>query len=131
MDILRGKTPEMVRKELWMHLSAYNLLRSVMAVAAAQAGLFPHTVSFQGARQAVNAFRDPLLSGGCRQAKTLLTTLLETIRAHPVGHRPDRVEPRAVKRRPKPYPLLTRPRLQARTRLLCIPPLRKCHLDLS
>ena len=118
MDVLRGKTPEMVRKELWMHLLAYNLVRRVMAVAATQAALLPHAMSFQGARQAVNAFRGPLLSGGRRAVAALLVALRETVRAHQVGHRPDRVEPRAVKRRPKPYPLLTRPRAQARTRLL-------------
>jgi hypothetical protein len=41
MDILRGQSPEMVRKEIWIHLLAYNLLRGLMARAAAEAGLLP------------------------------------------------------------------------------------------
>src|SRR6516164_4467725 len=60
MDILRCKTPEMVRKEIWAHLLAYNLLRTVMAVAAAENGLEPRQVSFKGAKQAVTAFAPKL-----------------------------------------------------------------------
>ena len=57
MDVLRCKTPEMVRKEIWVHLLAYNLLRTVMAVAAGEKGLEPRQVSFKGAKQAVTALR--------------------------------------------------------------------------
>jgi hypothetical protein len=53
MDVLRCKTPEMVHKEIWAHLLAYNLLRTVMAVAAAEYGIEPREVSFKGAKQAV------------------------------------------------------------------------------
>ena len=56
MDVLRCKTPEMVHKEIWAHLLAYNLLRTVMAVAAAEVGIEPREVSFKGAKQAVTAF---------------------------------------------------------------------------
>src|SRR5881398_1332342 len=56
MDVLRCKTPEMVHKEIWAHLLAYNLLRTVMAVAAGENGLEPRQVSFTGAKQAVTAF---------------------------------------------------------------------------
>jgi hypothetical protein len=56
MDVLRCKTPEMVRKEIWAHLLAYNPLRTVMAVAAAESGIEPRQVSFKGAKQAVTAF---------------------------------------------------------------------------
>src|SRR5262249_30267656 len=56
MDILRCKTPEMVHKEIWAHLLAYNLLRTAMAVAAAESGIEPRQVSFKGAKQAVTAF---------------------------------------------------------------------------
>src|SRR5262249_59142201 len=55
MDVLRCKTPEMIHKEIWVHLLAYNLLRTVMAVAAAEHGLEPRQVSFTGAKQAVTA----------------------------------------------------------------------------
>jgi Transposase DDE domain len=58
MDVLRGKTPEMVHKEIWTHLLAYNLLRTVMAVAAHENDLKPRQVSFKGAKQAVTAFAE-------------------------------------------------------------------------
>ena len=117
MDIVRGKTPAMVRKELWMCVLAYNLIRGVMAAAAAQKGCVPRTLSFTGALQAVNAFGTALLFAEASAQEALLAALYCTICAHPVGQRPDRVEPRAVKRRPKPHPLLTIPRYQARKRL--------------
>ena len=60
MDVLRCKSPEMVHKEIWAHLLAYNLLRTVMAVAAAENGLEPRQVSFKGAKQAVTAFAPKL-----------------------------------------------------------------------
>ena len=56
MDILRCKTPDMIRKELWAHLLAYNLLRTVMAVVAEEKDIKPQQVSFKGAKQAVTAF---------------------------------------------------------------------------
>jgi hypothetical protein len=114
MDIMRSKTPAMVRKELWMYILAYNLIRSVMATAAVQDGLVPHMLSFTGALQAVNAFGTALLFAAATAKAALLAALYSTISAHRVGQRPDRVEPRAVKRRPKPHALLTMPRRQAR-----------------
>src|SRR5215469_3426602 len=60
MDVLRCKTPEIVEKEIWTHLLAYNLLRTVMAVAAAEVGIEPREVSFKGAKQAVTAFAPKL-----------------------------------------------------------------------
>ncbi len=56
-DVLRCKTPEMVRKEVWMHLLAYNLIRTVMAEAAERAKLRPREVSFKGALQTLTAYR--------------------------------------------------------------------------
>lgn len=114
MDILRGRTPAMVRKELWMCVLAYNLIRSVMVAAAVCHGLMPRALSFTGALQAVNAFGPVLLLATATAQEALLDALYSTICAHRVGQRPDRVEPRAVKRRPKPHPLLTIPRDQAR-----------------
>jgi hypothetical protein len=117
MDIVRGKTPAMVRKELWMHVLAYNLIRSVMAAAAVRSGLVPRTLSFTGALQAFNAFGTALLFAAASTKDALLEALYGTMCAHRVGQRPDRLEPRAIKRRPKPHPLLTRPRNQARKQL--------------
>ena len=104
----------MVRKELWMYVLVYHLLRGVMATAAVQAGLVPRRLSFPGALQAVNVFGMALLFVAAPARPALLEALDGTISAPRVGQRPDRVEPRAVKRRPKPHPLLTIPRNQAR-----------------
>ncbi|HEV3311006.1 MAG TPA: IS4 family transposase [Chloroflexota bacterium] len=110
MDILRCKTPEMVRKEIWAHLLAYNLLRTVMAVAAAENGLEPRQVSFKGAKQAVTAFAPKLEAARPKARPALIDALLAVIAYHRVGDRPGRWEPRARKRRRKPGAYLHEPR---------------------
>jgi len=110
MDVLRCKTPEMVRKEIWAHLLAYNLLRTVMAVAATQNGLEPRQVSFKGAKQAVMAFAPKIEAARSEERAALIDALLRTIAYHRVGDRPGRWEPRARKRRPKPGVRLMQPR---------------------
>jgi hypothetical protein len=114
MDVLRCKSPEMVRKEVWAHLLAYNLIRGVMAQAAEEHGCDPRELSFKGALQAVTTFAERLLEAEQERFEELYDWLLLTIGANQVGDRPDRVEPRARKRRPKEYPLLTKPRKEAR-----------------
>jgi hypothetical protein len=119
MDILRGQTPEIVRKEIWAHLLVYNVVRTVMAQAAAEAGVRPDEVSFAGALQTINAFLPELRAARSPEdAAVVWEVLIWAIGAHRIGNRPDRYEPRAVKRRPKKYPLLTEPRATARRRLL-------------
>jgi hypothetical protein len=115
MDILRGKSPEIVQKELWAHLLVYNLIRTTMAQAANTYGLDPRTLSFKGALQSLNAFGLSLLTCDRAALPEVVKALLAAIAQHRVGQRPGRVEPRAKKRRPKPYPLLTQPRAAART----------------
>jgi hypothetical protein len=110
MDILRCKTPEMVRKEIWAHLLAYNLLRTVMAVAAAENGLEPRQVSFKGAKQAVTAFAPKLEAARPEARPALIDAMLAVIAYHRVGDRPGRWEPRARKRRRKPGAYLHEPR---------------------
>lgn len=117
MSVLRCKSPEMVRKEIWMHVLAYNLIRTVMAQAAEEAGLQPREVSFAGAVQTINAFVPVLALAQPGDRPRLMQMMLRTIAAHRVGDRPNRYEPRAVKRRAKPIALLTIPRKQARKRL--------------
>jgi len=118
MDLLRCKTPEMVRRELWTHLLAYNLIRRTILQSAQTSGLSPRALSFTAAMQsiaaswAIAALTDP------RTFTILVDAHLANLAGHRVGHRPDRVEPRAVKRRPKPHPLLTKPRAEARLDLL-------------
>jgi Transposase DDE domain len=118
MEQLVCKTPAMVRRELWAHLLAYNLVRKVMAQAALARGLSPRQVSFAGAVQTLEAFRWLLL---CSQGVVLDTArqaVLLAIGTHEVGDRPGRCEPRRVKRRPKPYGRLQQPRAEARAELL-------------
>jgi hypothetical protein len=110
MDHLRSQTPTAARKELSMHLTAYNLVRQMMALAALRAEREPWSISFKGAVQTLNRFV-PLLDTDLSTA-AWTEALLRAIAAHVVGDRPDRVEPRVKKRRPKTYPLLTRPRNQ-------------------
>jgi hypothetical protein len=117
MDILRGQTPAMVRKELWAHFLIYNLIRTALAQASAHHGCEPWPLSFKGALQAVNAFGGFWPTGPLADPDAYYRDLLEAMAEHEVGQRPDRVEPRAKKRRPKPHPLLTEPRPQARARL--------------
>lgn len=117
LDVLRCKSPEMVRKEVWAHLLAYNLIRGVMAQAAEELGCHPRKLSFTGALQAMTSFAERLLEADAEKFEELYEWLLIAIGANQVGDRPDRVEPRAYKRRPKPYPLLTEPRDEARRKL--------------
>jgi hypothetical protein len=117
MDVLRCKTPAMVRKELWGHLLVYNLLRAAMAHAALEHGVVPRQVSLQGTRQTLTAFHSLLAQMPSTARERVVSLVLRAIASHRVGTRPDRSEPRAIKRRPKPYPLLRVPRQQARVRL--------------
>jgi hypothetical protein len=117
MDVLRCKTPDMVCKEIWVHLLAYNLIRTVMAQTAHRYNLPPRTLSFKGALQQLNAFKDTLLCADEKSLPDLYEYLLEAISSQHVGDRPGRSEPRVVKRRRKPYPLLTKPREEARNEL--------------
>jgi hypothetical protein len=104
----------MVHKEFWAHLLAYNLIRTTMAQAAHEHGCQPRTLSFKGALQTLRAFALPLLLCPADQLPDLVRRVLAAVARQRVGDRPDRVEPRARKRRPKHYKNLTRPRAQAR-----------------
>jgi hypothetical protein len=114
MGVLRCKSPGMARKEVWGHLLGYNLIRGVMAEAAAGCGALPRALSFAGAVQTVAAFAGPLLGAGPVAAGAMYAALLRAVRAHRVGDRPNRIEPRARKRRPKEYPHLHQTRDVAR-----------------
>jgi hypothetical protein len=118
MDVLRGLSPEVVRKEVWAHLLVYNVIRGLMARAAWAKGVRPDEVSFMGAVQATRAFLPHLRAArDAAEALRLVGELMRAIGEHRVGDRPDRCEPRATKRRPKNYPYLTVPRAQSRVRL--------------
>lgn len=118
MAILRGHTPAMVRKEIYVHLLSYNLIRTVIAQAAEHANVSPRQISVKGALQLLHAFSEKVLSAdSTTQQQRLGRAMLRAIARHRIGQRPGRSEPRAVKRRPKAYPLLTKPRSQARAEL--------------
>lgn len=117
MDVLRCKTPEMVEKEIWMHLLAYNLIRGVMASAAEAHDKPPRRLSFKGALQTMTAFQEVLRHAAPGERDRLVQVMLKAIASHQVGDRFGRAEPRANKRRPKPQRFLTEPRQEARKRL--------------
>lgn len=108
MDHLRCKKPHRVRNELRAHLIAYNLIRQVMCEAALQGNVQPWQISFKGAMQTLNEFL-PILSA-VKDPETFCDVLLRCCLQHVVGNRPDRYEPRVVKRRAKPYKLMNKPR---------------------
>jgi hypothetical protein len=114
MHILRGKTPAMVEKEIWTHLLAYNLLRTVMALAAHEHDLEPRHVSFKGAKQVVTAFAPKLEAAPAEKRAALFEALLTTVAYYRVGNRPGRWEPRARKRRPERGDRLMQPRAAAK-----------------
>jgi hypothetical protein len=114
MDILRCKTPAMIEKEIWAYLLAYNLLRTVMAVAANENGVEPRKISFKGAKQVLTAFAPKLEAARPEQRVELVDAMLKAVAYHRVGNRPGRWEPRARKRRPKPGNRLMQPRRVAK-----------------
>jgi hypothetical protein len=101
MDHLRCKEPHRVRNEFYMHLLAYNLIRQVMAEAAQKTDVSPHEISFKGTMQTLNQFL-PMLSDAV-SLDHWYDSLLEAIATHIVANRPDRIEPRCRKRRPKKF----------------------------
>ncbi len=107
MDHLRCKTPKRVRNEFYMHLVGYNLNRGVMAAAAEKSGACPWEISFKGTLQTLSQFL-PLLQAAAPES--WCEALLTAVAVHIVGDRPDRFEPRRIKRRPKHYLLLQKPR---------------------
>ena len=106
METLHCQTPKMNEKELWVHLLAYNLIRLLMAQAANDAGVDPRSLSFKHASQLWTEWNS--------RGMTASTDLFILIAQSEVGQRPDRIEPRQRKRRPKPYPWLKTSRAQAR-----------------
>ena len=117
MDVLRCKTPSMVRKEIYVYLLAYNLLRSLMWSAGTTYGTSPLRLSLQGTRHHLNNFIPQLLAAFSQKRLQIYFTLLKVIAHKAVSDRPGRSEPRVRKRRPKAYPLMTKPRHELRKQL--------------
>jgi hypothetical protein len=117
MDVLRCKTPSMVRKEIYVYLLAYNLLRSLMWSAGTTYGTPPNRLSLQGTRHHLINFIPQLLTGSDAKRQQIYRTLLKVVAHKAVSDRPARNEPRVRKRRPKAYPLMTKPRNELRKQL--------------
>ena len=111
MELLRCQTPDMAEKELLAYLVAYNMIRCLMAQAVAQAGVQMDRLSFKGAVDAVRQYTPAIHRARSKaRRRRLCDDLLRTLVRDPVPLRPHRQEPRAVKRRPKAYQLLNKPR---------------------
>jgi len=114
MNILSCKSPDMVEKEIWVYLLAYNLIRWMMVQSALLADVNPRRLSFKHSLQLWLIAASRMVDCTPEQRQLLLKLVAE----QPVANRSGRVEPRAVKRRPKAFPLLTIPRDQARQKVL-------------
>ena len=111
MEELRCRTPAMITKELLAYLIAHNFIRCLIAQAASDYRICRTRISFKGAVDAARSFHQAMrVARSQRQAKRLHRRLLEILAQDLVPRRPNRIEPRAVKRRPKPYSRLTKPR---------------------
>jgi len=117
LDHVRCKTPQMVQRELWVTLLAYNLIRKVIATSAAIHRKQPRHLGFTLACQSVLASWMLLATGSCRDARQLYHLMLAHIAANEVADRPGRIEPRVLKRRRHHYPLMQRPRSELRASL--------------
>ncbi len=117
MEMIAAKTPEMVQKEIYMHLLAYNLLRTLMWQSVQSTGVSPLRLSLQQTRQQFNHFRPQFAMATDLQRRQFYNTLLNVIATLLVPLRPNRVEPRVVKRRPKPFPRMQQPRSVLKAKL--------------
>lgn len=121
LDILRCKTPELVRKEIWAHVLAYNLIRTMMAQAAVIHGILPREISFKATIQTLEAYQPVIIyeAGRTRHLRNAVgRRILDDIAANKVGDRSGRVEPRQIKRRPKRYQWMMVSRKEAKRQIL-------------
>ena len=116
MEELRCKTPERVEKEFIMFAIGYNLLRLLIVNAATTVQSHPHCISFKNTADTVRSYRKAIYANRAkpRELQRIIAELTLIVASQRVADRPGRNEPRAVKRRPKPFQRLTRPRAQMR-----------------
>jgi len=118
MDVLSCKTPDMVKKEIGIHFLAYNFIRIMMVEACMKHDALPWKTSFKGTLQLVNEFMPHFLNSSVKKSEMMYAEMLILIVKNKVGNRPGRVEPRAVKKRPKAFPRLNKPRIVEKKRLV-------------
>jgi hypothetical protein len=121
MDVLRCKTPELVRKDIWTHVLSYNLICTIVARSCCRAGMLPREISCKATVQTLEAFQ-PLIATPSYRSLTdrqvLYEQIMDAIAAHQVGNRPGRIEPRLRKRRFKKYDYMMKPREEAKLDML-------------
>jgi hypothetical protein len=117
MDVLSCKTPDMVKKEIGIHFLAYNFIRIIMAEACVQYNAIPYQVSFKGTVQLLNKFMPHFIKSSSKQNKMMYVEMLKKIVKNKIGNRQGRIEPRRVKKRPKPFDTLNRPRFIEKAKL--------------
>ncbi len=110
MEMIVAKTPQIVQKDIWVHMLAYNLLRTLTWQAAKHSGLSALRFSLQGTRQQFNHFRPQLADTHAQARRRLYSALLAVMTDQLVPLRPHRHEPRVVKQRPKSFPRMQQPR---------------------
>ena len=118
MDFIPVKSPRMARKMIKVHLIAYNLIRKTMLEASRKTDTPSNRISFKGSLDAILRFAAQMQNLALRKTQGLLQRLFEVIGLETVGLRPNRIEPRVRKRRPKPFDLMTRPRSVMRDQII-------------
>lgn len=117
MEMIAAKIPDIAQKDLWVHLLAYNLLRTLMWQASKQNSVSTLRISLQGTRQQLNQFRPLLAVAPAPEQSRLYNSLLAILAELLVPLRPNRAEPRVLKRRPKPFPRMQQPRSVLKAKL--------------
>jgi hypothetical protein len=115
LEVLRCKTPEMVAKEIFAHLLAYNLLRGTMTESAKRNGVMPRQMSVKGTMQTIESFTPAMMATAARDV--LYDAMLNTVAARRVGNRPGRPKPRFKKHRPAWTKYMTIPRSESRRKV--------------
>lgn len=119
MDVLRCKTPDLVRKEIWTHVLAYNLLRTIIAQSATRHDIPLRFISFKATMQTLEAFPQLIAATGSTHHRSILyKRLLDSIAVLRVADRPDRFEPRLRKRRFKKYDYMMKPMRETKADML-------------
>jgi len=118
MDHLSCKTPDMIKKEIAAHMLGYNVIRIMMAEACQAHQVTPNKMSFKGSVQLLNEFMPRFCGVKLSKRKDCYRALLSIMVQNKVGSRPGRVEPRAVKRRRKPFPTLNHTRQTERNKII-------------
>ncbi len=119
LDVLSCKTAQMLYRELMMHLIAYNLIRCLIVEAASIHEVDLERISFKGSVDTLRHFSLVIAQAGSRRQRTqLINDMLAALAGDPLPDRPHRIEPRSLKRRPKAFPSLTKPRANFRAKLM-------------